>query len=125
MKNRQITIRMPKAKLAKWLKALRKGGYAQATGVLYDKRNQSFCCLGVLQHCLSRGSVEVSANGEFRDIPSLEWLAENGIQFSGEYVPTDNRPFLPSLRADAARANDRGVSFAELADAIEACAEGV
>ena len=43
----------PKIK-AKWLKALRSGKYKQTRqGSLYNEKTDAYCCLGVLQHCIS------------------------------------------------------------------------
>lgn len=39
---------MDKNLKAKWIKALRGGGYEQGDSMLYDSGNDSFCCLGVL-----------------------------------------------------------------------------
>lgn len=123
---KEITIRMPKAKLAKWLKALRTGGYRQTTkGTLYDPKTGAFCCLGVLQHCLSSGQVEVNEDGDYRGLPSAAWLAQEGILFTGTLkVGTPTSPWLPTLDITAHAANDTGRKFKTLANAIEACAEG-
>jgi hypothetical protein len=130
MSDRQITIRMPEKSLAKWLKALRKGGYTQGQGALYIPHEKSFCCLGVLQHCLSGGSVEddITEDGKegYAVLPSSEWLREQRIEFSTRHVNKSESPYLPAFDCDAATANDDlGKTFAEIADAIEACAEGV
>ena len=125
-----ITIRMPKAKLKKWLAALRSGEYKQGRNMLYNEHNGSFCCLGVLQHAVDRGNVECDGNShdkEFRDMPTLTWLREHKITF--RYSLGDKRegidPFLPALNTNASIANDKmGSTFEEIADAIEACAEG-
>lgn len=35
---------------SKWITALRSGEYKQGTRALYNKSNNTFCCLGVLCH---------------------------------------------------------------------------
>lgn len=124
--DKQITIRMPKELLAKWLAALRSGEYKQGVGQL--KSDGGYCCLGVLQ-MVTDGNVEVEKYGPAL-LPSLHWLAEHGITFgtcdedkAGEGHSVS--PFLPALRHSASNSNDMGAwKFSDIADAIEACAEG-
>lgn len=119
------TIRMPKKLLAKWLKALRSGEYKQTKGRLYRPETCGFCCLGVLQHVASGGSVEAYVDdGEYMTLPSLRWLRDNGIEFNDRAGSGTTVPMLPTLGRNAASANDRGMKFKRIADAIEACAEG-
>lgn len=112
------TIFAPKAVIDKWLTALRSGEYRQGTGELC-KKDGAYCCLGVLEHCLT-GETERGAI-----LPSNEWLAQHNIRFlvkDGGFG--DGAPFLPSLDCAAWEANDiKGHSFASIADAIEECAE--
>jgi hypothetical protein len=57
----------------KWIKALRSGKYKQTrVGTLYNKDSDAYCCLGVLQKCLT-GKVESG------DTPSTRWYAANGL----------------------------------------------
>jgi len=119
------TIRIPKKLLAKWLKALRSGEYKQAKGRLYRPEICGFCCLGVLQHVASGGSVEAYGDdGGYMKLPSRGWLKENGIQFLSVPGSICGDPFLPTIGRRASSANDSGMKFKCLADAIEACAEG-
>jgi hypothetical protein len=115
------TIRMPKELLDKWLAALRSGEYKQTDGVMHDREENSFCCLGVLQHSVCGRGVE--ANDEY--LPSSDWLEQRGIVFLDGSGTRSTDPFLPKVKSSAATANDEGKTFAEIADAIEACAEGV
>jgi len=113
------TIRMPKALLDKWLAALRSGEYKQCKSKLTD--GQGFCCLGVLVDTAGGRADEEDYGG----YPNHEWLQKNNVAFhtSGGMSPSCN-PWLPSLSSFAGLANDDGKTFAEIADAIEACAEG-
>lgn len=77
-------MKLTKKQKAKWLKALRSGEYSQTTGTLYNENTQGFCCLGVLQHCLSGGKVEYDEENwlgetEPKKSPSAEWYDDNGI----------------------------------------------
>lgn len=122
--NRQVTIKMPKELLDKWLEALRSGKYPQ--GRRFLKKGGAYCCLGVLQMTVD-GKCERYPDDThgYRALPSQEWLARNGVKFSG-WGDCGQIPFLPTLSCSATDANDvKEKSFAEIADAIEACAVGV
>ena len=110
------TIRMPKELLAKWLAALRSGEYTQCAGHL--EKDGAHCCLGVLQAVT--GDV-VEDDG----LPSFFWLDGKEVAFKTSGGYPDRAPYLDPLGTSAAEANDDGLTFAELADAIEACAEGI
>lgn len=115
------TIRMPQATLDLWLHHLRSGEVKQGTGRLFD--GNGYCCLGVLQCAVTGGRVE-QENDEPADLPSFEWLRSEGIKFRDEGGRAEQFPYLPTLGLHATSANDRGASFREIADAIEACAVG-
>jgi hypothetical protein len=120
------TIRMPKKLLKRWLKALRSGTYTQTKRALYRPETCGFCCLGVLQHAVSGGYVETYDHEEtFKHFPSMEWRAANDIKFFNRDGATSCDPWLPTKFMSAADMNDSGLTFAEIADAIELHAEGV
>jgi hypothetical protein len=116
------TIRMPKELLGKWLAALRSGEYRQAARKL--ELDGAYCCLGVLQH-VANGDVERFPSGVACGLPTPGWLGGNKIEFLNAEGSEDNAPWLPTLHNFAQTLNDTGTTFIELADAIEACAEGV
>lgn len=126
MSEKRITIRMPQASLDKWLAALRSGEYKQGVGIL-ETSSGMHCCLGVLQKCLT-GDVERHACGEALRLPTTPWLEAHNIRFYGRIIPHPQlvgNPYLPKLREYASNANDCGrYDFLDIADAIEACAEG-
>ncbi len=101
----------------KWVAALRSGNYEQASGVLYD--GKGYCCLGVL--C---------------DVMGLK-PEQHDTNFSSEYTFGDESGVLPPAvmekagirfanggyayaRKALSHDNDRGKSFNEIADIIEA-----
>ncbi len=53
-----MKIKLPKRIKNKWVKALRSGEYNQCQDRLTDF-NGGFCCLGVLQHVLDNGRIDV------------------------------------------------------------------
>lgn len=113
------TIRMPKELLEKWLAALRSGEYKQGREALRS-RDGGYCCLGVLVAC-SGDNPPLD-----RAYPSRGWLDGCGVCFFDmDGNRRDNQPWLPKLSDLAGDANDAGRTFAEIADAIEACAEGI
>jgi hypothetical protein len=118
---KRITIRMPKPILRKWLKALRSGKYKQGRNQLMNERG-GFCCLGVLQHCLT-GAVEMKGDRS-ASLPSLKWLDANKIAFTCDGKKA-TAPYLPKLGDSADGANDIGKRFKTIANAIEECAEGI
>lgn len=91
----------------KWLNALRSGKYKQGQETLYNPTTKSFCCLGVLEHCVLDGSVENVWNPdvldgatpserrklkkEFASMPSptfyaahdLDWVKDNEARLAG------------------------------------------
>lgn len=114
------TIHMPADLLANWLAALRSGKYEQGYGLLMDGEGR-FCCLGVLQDVVD--CVESYGSGKSYCLPSMDWLRAHNIEFSGDDFLPNRSPLLPKFGREAHQVNDDGESFAEIADAIEACAE--
>ncbi len=47
---------------AKWVAALRSGNYKQGHGSLYEKRDNSFCCLGVCSAIVSGKNPRKGSN---------------------------------------------------------------
>lgn len=119
------TIRMPKELLDKWLAALRSGEYEQCIGSM--SFGTAYCCLGVLAHVAEADRAELE-----RGTPSPSFMEARGILFVTEFKDDRGKPnsadcgnpYLPALGKFAACANDDGATFHEIADAIEACAEG-
>lgn len=75
-------MKLTKKQKAKWLKALRSGEYSQTRETLYDPETKGFCCLGVLQHCMSGGKVEYENEWDSCPLtaPSLAWYQSVGIK---------------------------------------------
>lgn len=125
----EVTIRMPKESLAKWLAALRSGEYKQGKGSL--KSHEGYCCLGVLQ-CALDGDVEyerytIPMAKTPLELPTLKWLSARNIKFHAgpRNEQSHRQPYLPSWGTTTSVANDyEGASFLDIADAIELCAEG-
>lgn len=106
-------IRMPKKIADKWLSALRSGKYKQ--GRLKLRIHNTFCCLGVLEHCVSE---EVENNV----LPSMEWLKNNNIEFlsspTGQSKP-NRTPYISSVEDYIHNINDDHTPFSKIADLIE------
>lgn len=109
----------PKLK-REWVKALRSGEYEQGTSALC--RKGKFCCLGVAYDVLVDGEWERSSASAYADtwgVPSGSgthnaWLPGDVARDIGLYDGvSDYQGVLMAM-------NDRGDSFAEIADWIEA-----
>jgi hypothetical protein len=88
----------------KWLKALRSGAYVQGKGRLYNPKEQTFCCIGVLG-----------------DIAGIQWDPDTSYAMSTLPEPFMSITGLPySTATRLAERNDNGWTFAEIADLIEA-----
>lgn len=127
MNEEQIkTVRMPKESWEKWEAALLSGKYKQTKGTLYDKVTGGYCCLGVLQHCLT-GLVETDYEDYPLPMPSFEWLEERGIDFgdySGFNVGKMILSAAPAVKTSSkhfklvSEMNDDGESFADIVEAM-------
>lgn len=106
-----------------WLGALRSGEYKQGARCLRSRRGCALCCLGVLCdiHAKQTGGewyADRSGNraydGEVSLLPSsvVEWA---GLADEDPFVIP---PTVPGRRLSSL--NDNGMSFPEIADAIEA-----
>ena len=131
-------IKMPAETLRLWLEALRSLNFVQGTNYLRNKDN-SFCCLGVLQMCID-GVTEPPDAEDDPDVvsarlPSLKWLEQNNIAFY-DHIGNFRTGLLPNpiviytddfgepKQDDIATLNDSGAfSFKRLADIIEANTE--
>lgn len=106
LREKNITIIMPKKAAQDWLKALRSGEFIQANGYLNDPHTGGFCCLGVQQYCQLKGNIEVDTFGEYLKLPTYEYLDENGIIYVDSYNSFINNPHIHSKNDDAASLND-------------------
>lgn len=123
------TILAPPDVIARWCAALRSGEYKQGRNCLYDEETGGYCCLGVLQMVLS-GSIEREKSDDKNcalQVPSEKWLQEHNIVFNEHNKKLNpGNPILHLVdgrNISAAEANDGGVSFIEIADAIERAAK--
>ena len=102
----------------RWIAALRSGKYKRGSGYLRRDTDAGVChcCLGVL------AEEELGDRWVRReDDPRVYCLSRTGV--SRLITDTDSSGFqlgYNSMRA-LSSANDRGLSFAEIADAIEEC----
>lgn len=108
--------RLPKTFKAKWLKALRSGGYRQGSGYLVEdiSGNDHHCCLGVAADVCGVngrfGFEDVLATVPF-ELPDPKRLPSLLLQQYDSAEP--NLPTLLSMM------NDHGSSFEEIANVID------
>lgn len=101
MAHRPIVRRTAAQVVELWVKALRSGEYRQAKEVLVDRREGSFCCLGVLQDLAKKDG------GCLREYDGIL----NDAQWNKLDLGIDQRTL--------ARMNDKGMSFKAIAEYIE------
>ena len=114
----QSEKKLPPELKAQWLAALRSGEYIQCTGQLSREVEgvMQHCCLGVL--CRLQGRLEKTGSleydGTMDTASSLVLSHDNPVYFLTEVVSREEG--IPCTLADL---NDRGATFAEIADIIE------
>lgn len=97
--------KMNKRIKAKWLKALRSGKYAQAVNTLVYKSyyHTTYCCLGVLRHCIHpKSNLSGDNHG---NLLHQRHLKETGLSHK--------------VQLELASMNDSGLSFLSIAKWIE------
>lgn len=110
----------------KWLAALRSGKYKQGNNFMYNKNDNSYCCLGVL--CEIEGAttkqmdkMELPHDIEmFKElVPTASELtkAQKKLAFNNEFFAFS--VMYKGAMTSLAYMNDDGISFAEIADVIE------
>lgn len=128
MANQAGTALKPEVKAA-WLEALRSGKYKQGRGVLND--GDTHCCLGVLCEIATDAGVvqkrvdsigAASYNGGDLMPPRevSEWAFGSGYAWQSEWVVPDRSAEIAGQWIALSALNDeRGASFATIADIIE------
>jgi len=95
----------------KWVEALRSGKYRQAQRRL--RRDDAFCCLGVL--------CDIAGRGQWRDDGGFIFEGPHDVEHTVLPVGMNDLVGLGPLdEAHLAEMNDEGESFAKIADYIEA-----
>lgn len=101
-----------------WVAALRSGEYSQAHGMLRHGNggDYSFCCLGVLAETSPRLRRDPAAD----DDGYGEYVFDGGERDTRWSCDLPSVVLARGLQSELIRMNDRGRSFAEIADWIEA-----
>jgi len=108
----------------KWVKALRSGEYTQGRGTL--RKNDKFCCLGVLCDLYMKEDTNSSWRTKFKDDVEETFNFISGKESKSDTLPNEVVEWCdldhtnPDTKKGAiAKLNDDGISFEELADIIE------
>lgn len=116
-------IRMKRADAKAWLDALRSGKYKQGKQKMHNEVYDTYCCLGVLQKCISGEIVmqkSTSPYREFEEVPSMDWLKKHNIQLFDMFERLGNNPYIGEFGRNISELNDDvGMSFSQIADVIE------
>ena len=113
-----LETKLPTELKAKWLAALRSGEYTQGRGQLSLEVEgvMHHCCLGVL--CRLQGRLvkigSLAYDGTLVSASSLVLSTDNPVNFLMHF-----RARMDGAERTLADLNDRGASFAEIADIIE------
>jgi hypothetical protein len=103
----------------RWVRALESGQYKQATSVLHNEENQSFCCLGV--------ACDIIKNDDLNE--DLKTDVKNALEFMTVLPPfvidyygliKENGQHKENNTVCLTYMNDNGESFAEIAKVIRA-----
>ena len=108
-------FKLPKVFAEKWLIALRSGVYSQGREMLYNKEEDSYCCIGVAGHIcqISKRSMNEKGifAGEHFKLSTLKKYIKLGLPV--ELTANNN---VDSLTNALASMNDDGNTFEEIAD---------
>jgi hypothetical protein len=119
--------RMPQALKEQWLNALRSGNYIQGTAWLFNPKDTSYCCLGVLEHAID-GEVEMISESCSFALPSQVWAEKHGIEFNGksqeDFLVWPLLYYQRKLTSAFTLNDEFGLTFNEIADLIEDQIEG-
>lgn len=121
-----VTIEMPEAIRKAWLRDLRSGEYEQGRRAMVTPSG-FYCCLGVMVCSIEGRRIDCTEMQKYsKGLPNKRYLEKHGIRFANkEGEEGSTYPYLPSIGKDAHVANDvHNYTFAEIADAIEACSVG-
>lgn len=113
IKSKTSDFTLSRAAKRNWLKALRSGEYQQGRSHLYNKEENTWCCLGVLCHVIGVEADALNQRGmpyELDTQPKLPKATELSTDF-GIRLPGNKWEELSHL-------NDTGKSFKEIADLI-------
>lgn len=88
-----------------WVDALRSGQYKQGRLELHNTRDDTYCCLGVLQDVCAKGGLVIDEAADSFYLHRSQ--ADEQLELSKE------------TQSELAKMNDGGKSFAQIADFIE------
>lgn len=101
----------------KWLTALRSGEYKQTTQTLYDPKNDSYCCMGVLGVICGMDKNELAQKDMFY-VPNYR---KDDRTIDSDLIPDimKYRTMGAGIPTKPVTLNDEGSPFSEIADYIE------
>ena len=118
-----MKYKLPKEFATRWLEALRSGDYKQAEGLLYDKKEGGYCCLGVACH-MEYGSNYYLKNsfGSYAAVIAKDENDPGSIKFDLKKIPKELKGDVldNELVYQLTKMNDNeGFYFKDIADWIE------
>lgn len=104
-------MKLTKSLKNKWIKALTSGDYKQGTGCLWDRKDNTYCCLGVLgKICEVKG-----LSGDLK----YQFLSAKNDNLKGLNKIPDELQGTDDIADILANMNDDGRTFEEIADYIK------
>lgn len=117
---------------AKWLEALRSGKYVQGKGNLFNKEDNTYCCLGVLCKVMNVPAFDTdNPHTKFVNFGGPDDFSSAGLPRSvqeeagifgpyGDFTYIDAEQGGAAISESLAHVNDTsGLGFPEIADLIE------
>lgn len=120
-------MKLPKKIKTKWLKALRSGKYKQGRYAVYNPKEKSFCCLGVLQHVTMGGNCELKkynyhSSNSLAGAPSLSYWNSIGAKVNESRAhpgKVGDAQVKALIRMNDGTADAAACNFAKIADYID------
>ncbi len=103
-----------------WVAALRSGKYAQGTGQMVQEDTPQFCCLGVACEIAGVPREEYKSRGSYIYYRTSETLNHPSQYDTMRFRVVEDLALTDDQQLTLANMNDRGETFSQIADAIEA-----
>ncbi len=116
-----LTLEQQKANRKLWVEALRSGKYRQTTGVLKDLAG-GMCCLGVLCDVVGLAWTEGDDRNYVAGTTYSAVAPPEAMQFVG--LTEETGAYRSGIDSLAVK-NDKGATFAQIADIIESEPKGL
>jgi len=119
MKTKEETQKLPKAFKTKWLKALRSGKFKKGKSMLYDKDDDTYCCLGVAGAICGVTNMHNICYLDRKENKKIRGLSKVPKLLIGNGTYSFSLDAVNPIAKKLSYMNDKGSSFNKIADWIE------